>query len=198
MTPPVTWRDKRATFRRLPTLVIWEVRRDPDDRAPYTNGTESNMRKAQDAAAHVLRIMDRVINGDAPVAPPVSRLTPRRGTMADKHVWKKGDRAKYWTSLTHSEEVTLVRGPDRKFATIVDTAHGDAWHVTNATGERLVAYTSELVEIDDSSPWHPFRCDHCHEPVERDRNGYWVGPDKTSDCAKDDGGHTIEGDIRSW
>jgi hypothetical protein len=69
----VTWRDPRATFRRLPTLVVWEVRRHPNDRTVFTNGTESNMRKAREAAAHVLRIMDN--HGDATVASPLARLT---------------------------------------------------------------------------------------------------------------------------
>lgn len=56
-----TWRDKRATFRRLTSLVVWEVRKDPADRAVYTNGVEPNMRKAREAAAHVLRIMDKEV-----------------------------------------------------------------------------------------------------------------------------------------
>lgn len=74
---PVTWRDPRATFRRLPTLVIWEVRRDPDDHVVYTNGVESNMRKAREAASHVLRIMDQQ-PGDATVTSLVSRLTRKK------------------------------------------------------------------------------------------------------------------------
>lgn len=40
-------------------------------------------------------------------------------------------------------------------------------------------------------------CDHCQQRLERDDNGYWVGPDGTSDCPVDvGGGHTVDGDVR--
>lgn len=80
----MTWRDPRATFRRLPTLVIWEVRRDPKDPGVYTNGTESNMRKAREAAAHILRIMDRT-TGDVTVTSPVSPANREVRTMKCDH-----------------------------------------------------------------------------------------------------------------
>ena len=37
------------------------------------------------------------------------------------------------------------------------------------------------------------RCDHCGADVHMDRNGWWVGPDNTSDCAANDRGHEVEG-----
>lgn len=36
-------------------------------------------------------------------------------------------------------------------------------------------------------------CDHCHAPLTRDLNGYWVGSDTTSDCPANAGGHTVDG-----
>lgn len=117
--------------------------------------------------------------------------------MSEQIDWKKGDQAKFYTAKQGVPLVTLTRGPDRAFSRITDQAHGDAWHVTTDNGDRLVAYTSELAKVDDFSPWVPFRCDHCRLPLTRDRNGYWVGPDKTSDCGKHERGHMIEGEIRS-
>lgn len=38
-------------------------------------------------------------------------------------------------------------------------------------------------------------CDHCHGPVHRDVNGYWVGADETSECEASPDGHTVDGDI---
>lgn len=39
----------------------------------------------------------------------------------------------------------------------------------------------------------PRTCDSCHETVERDANGYWVGDDETSDCPVSPEGHTVDG-----
>lgn len=38
-------------------------------------------------------------------------------------------------------------------------------------------------------------CDHCDLPLTVDRNGYWVGPDETSDCPADDRGHEYLGTV---
>lgn len=38
-------------------------------------------------------------------------------------------------------------------------------------------------------------CDHCELPVHLDRNGYWAGPDNTSDCRLHPNGHTVNGSI---
>jgi len=40
-------------------------------------------------------------------------------------------------------------------------------------------------------------CDHCDQDVHPDRNGYWVGEDKTSDCPAHERGHTVDGEIRA-
>lgn len=39
-------------------------------------------------------------------------------------------------------------------------------------------------------------CDHCRDLVRRDRNGFWVGEDETSDCAAHESGHMVGGAIR--
>lgn len=40
-------------------------------------------------------------------------------------------------------------------------------------------------------------CDHCDLPLHKDSNGYWVGPDETSDCDTSPlSGHTVEGSER--
>lgn len=41
----------------------------------------------------------------------------------------------------------------------------------------------------------PYLCDSCQEALHRDRNGYFVGSDETSDCPQNDRGHTWEGRI---
>lgn len=33
-------------------------------------------------------------------------------------------------------------------------------------------------------------CDHCGQRLHHDINGWWVGPDETSDCPLNEGGHT--------
>ena len=38
-----------------------------------------------------------------------------------------------------------------------------------------------------------YRCDSCHQSLEIDSNGYFVGKDGTSDCSMSDEGHTWEG-----
>jgi hypothetical protein len=40
-------------------------------------------------------------------------------------------------------------------------------------------------------------CDHCGLPVRPDGNGWWIGPDSTSDCDADDRGHEVDGEARS-
>lgn len=42
----------------------------------------------------------------------------------------------------------------------------------------------------------PSRCDHCGLDVRRDSNGWWVGPDDTSDCADSPDGHEVDGKQR--
>jgi hypothetical protein len=37
-------------------------------------------------------------------------------------------------------------------------------------------------------------CDHCDQVLHRDANDWWVGPDETSDCPDNAGGHTVDGD----
>ena len=37
------------------------------------------------------------------------------------------------------------------------------------------------------------RCDSCHEVLTVDENGFFVGPDGTSDCPMSDEGHTHHG-----
>lgn len=39
-------------------------------------------------------------------------------------------------------------------------------------------------------------CDHCREVVQRDRNGYAVGADNTSDCPASPAGHEVAGSSR--
>lgn len=39
----------------------------------------------------------------------------------------------------------------------------------------------------------PYICDHCDEEIRPDANGFFVGNDRTSDCAENTGGHEWEG-----
>lgn len=43
---------------------------------------------------------------------------------------------------------------------------------------------------------HDNRCDTCHVVVDVDAGGWWVGPDKTSDCPGSPQGHTVKGRTR--
>jgi hypothetical protein len=36
-------------------------------------------------------------------------------------------------------------------------------------------------------------CDHCSVPLHRDTNGWWVGPDESSDCPSCNRGHELDG-----
>lgn len=39
------------------------------------------------------------------------------------------------------------------------------------------------------------RCDSCYEKLTVDKNGFYVGPDETSDCPVSDEGHTYDGAV---
>lgn len=40
-------------------------------------------------------------------------------------------------------------------------------------------------------------CDHCHQAVHPDVNGWGVGSEETSDCPKNDGGREVDSSARS-
>lgn len=40
-----------------------------------------------------------------------------------------------------------------------------------------------------------YTCDHCHVSLHLDSNGYFVDDGGTSDCPKDESGHTWEGQV---
>lgn len=40
-----------------------------------------------------------------------------------------------------------------------------------------------------------YTCDHCQVSLHLDPNGYFVDDSGSSDCSKDEGGHTFDGQV---